>query len=202
MADLVASKVDLAVQITSAPLDDLVATRLCDVRWNFVATPACLQALEQSLGRPLRAPADLLQARLILPLAMGGRLAWLTGSGDDGVSAALDVLPSLQSGDYRLLYDAVLDGLGLALLPDYVTSAALAGGTLVAVLDQVGVLRPGQCHVPGAHARPPAHHGGPRLPAVPARGHRHRRAQLAGGRRRGGRGPVFLGRPNSRQTPA
>lgn len=137
MADLVASKVDLAVQITSAPLDDLVATRLCDVRWNFVATPACLQALEQSLGRPLRAPADLLQARLILPLAMGGRLAWLAGSGDDGVAAALDVLPSLQSGDYRLLYDAVLDGLGLALLPDYVTSAALAGGTLVAVLDQV-----------------------------------------------------------------
>jgi len=62
MADLVASKVDLAVQITSAPLDDLVATRLCDVRWNFVATPACLQALEQSLGRPLRAPADPLAA--------------------------------------------------------------------------------------------------------------------------------------------
>lgn len=134
MADLVASKVDLAVQITSSPLDDLVATRLCDVRWQCVATPACLHALEQTLGRPLRAPADLLQARLILPLAMGGRLAWQTG---DGAAAVLDVLPSLQSGDYRLLYDAVLDGLGLALLPDYVASSALASGTLVAVLGDV-----------------------------------------------------------------
>jgi DNA-binding transcriptional LysR family regulator len=136
MADLVASKVDLAVQITSSPLDDLVATRLCDVRWQCVATPACLHALELALGRPLREPADLLQARLILPLAMGGKLAWHAGNGGDGV-AVLDVLPSLQSGDYRLLYDAVLDGLGVALLPDYVTSSVLASGALVAVLGDV-----------------------------------------------------------------
>ncbi|CAB5682482.1 D-malate degradation protein R [Delftia tsuruhatensis] len=131
LGDLVASKVDLAVQITSSPLDDLVATKLCEVRWHFVATPACLQAL----AGPLREAADLAHARLILPLAMGSRLAFHTQGG--AAAGSMEVSPSLQSGDYRLLYEAVTAGQGLALLPHYVTAGAIADGRLVPVLEHV-----------------------------------------------------------------
>ena len=131
LGDLVSSKVDLAVQITSSPLDDLVATKLCEVRWHFVATPACLQALD----RPLWEPASLMDARLILPLAMGKKIAF--HARDGAVSGSLDVSPSIQSGDYQLLYDAALADLGVALLPNYVTANAIASGALTPVLSHV-----------------------------------------------------------------
>lgn len=131
LGDLVASRVDLAVQITSSPLDDVVATRLCDVHWHCVATPACLQALTA----PLRQPEDLLATRLILPLAMGGKLVFQAGAHSPPNS--LEVAPSIQSGDYRLLYDAVLADLGVALLPHYVSNHAIASGALLRVLPQL-----------------------------------------------------------------
>lgn len=131
LGDLVSSKVDLAVQITSSPLDDLVATKLCEVRWYFVATPACLQALD----KPLWEPASLLDARLILPLAMGNKIAFYARGG--AVSDSLEVSPSIQSGDYQLLYDAALADLGVALLPNYVTANAIATGVLTPVLSHV-----------------------------------------------------------------
>ena len=126
--DLVASKVDLAIHITSSPLEDHVATKVCEIDWGLVCTPHYLQGLAQ----PLASPADLKQARLITPLSLGHRLEF---SGPDGAGPMwVQHSPFIQSGDYQFLFNAAMEGLGIALLPHYAICDAVHRGDLVQVL--------------------------------------------------------------------
>ncbi len=131
--DLVASKVDLAIHITSDPLNDHVATQVCDIRWCLVCTPEYLQ--QHALH--VHQPADLKHARLITPLALGQRLEF---TGPDGPGAVLvQHSAAIQSGDYQFLFNAVSQGLGIALLPSYAVCEALGRGSLVRVLPRHAV---------------------------------------------------------------
>ncbi|BCN36868.1 LysR family transcriptional regulator [Alicycliphilus denitrificans] len=132
--DLVASKVDLAIHITSAPLVDHVATKVCGIRWCLVCTPQYLQ--QHALH--LEQPADLKQARLIAPLALGQRVEF-TGPGGAG-KVLVQHGASIQSGDYQFLFNAASQGLGIALLPSYAVCEALKRGDLVRVLQRYEVM--------------------------------------------------------------
>lgn len=127
--DLVASKVDLALHVTSAPLEDHVATRICAIDWGLFASPDYVKALAQ----PLLQPSDIKQARLIAPLNATQRLEF----GSPGCRAVerIPVLPTIQSGDYQFLFNSAMAGLGVVLLPNYAVRDALKAGTLVQVLQ-------------------------------------------------------------------
>jgi DNA-binding transcriptional LysR family regulator len=128
ISDLVATKVDLAIHITSAPLQDHVATRVCGIGWSLVGTPRHLQAL----GRPLAHPDALRGLDLITPLVLGPRLEFTPPGG--GAPVFVQQSPRIQSGDYPVLLDAALADLGIALLPDYAVHQAVASGALARVL--------------------------------------------------------------------
>ena len=131
--DLVASKVDLAIHITSAPLEDHVATRVCDIHWGLFATPAYLQ----SLAAPLEHAHDIKLARLVAPLNMAHRLEFC--SHDSGLQQLVQCEPFIQSGDYQFLFNAAMENLGIALLPNYAVRDAVNQGALVQVLRGYGV---------------------------------------------------------------
>lgn len=131
--DLVASKVDLAIHITSAPLEDHVATRVCGIEWGLFATPAYLQ----TLGLALQTPQDIKHARLLAPLNIHHRLEFWQHS--DGVHEQVQSTPSIQSGDYQFLFNAAMADLGVVLLPYYAVREAMAQRGLVQVLDGFGV---------------------------------------------------------------
>ncbi|MDM9558258.1 LysR family transcriptional regulator [Bordetella petrii] len=130
IGDLVSAEVDLALKITSAPPEDHVARRLCAIQWCLCATPGFLLD-----GRPVRTLAQLGRCSMIAPQSLGRRfdLRLKPAHGDPLI---LRVAPRLQSGDYPFLRDAVLAGLGVALLPRYAVWTQLRDGLLTEILPE------------------------------------------------------------------
>ena len=126
--DLVASKVDLAIHITSAPLEDHVATRVCAIDWGLFAAP---QYLRTASG-VLQAPHDIKKFKLITPLNLPGRLEFTDRH--TGTTTLVQSEAFIQSGDYQFLFNAAHAGLGLALLPYYAVAESIRAGSLVQVL--------------------------------------------------------------------
>lgn len=131
--DLVASKVDLAIHITSSPLEDHVATRVCDIRWGLFAAPNYLK----TLATPLQHAYDIKFARLITPLNIAHRLEFRNQ--ENGMQQHVQSNPLIQSGDYQFLYNAAVAGLGVVLLPNYAVKDAIDNGMLVKVLESYDV---------------------------------------------------------------
>jgi DNA-binding transcriptional LysR family regulator len=129
IGDLVSAEVDMALKITSAPPEDHVARRLCDIHWCLCAAPSYLAR---------QGPVDSIEALtlcdLIAPASLGRRfdlkLTYL------GARILLRVSPRLQSGDYPFLVEAVSGGLGVALLPRYAVWRQLREGQLIEILPE------------------------------------------------------------------
>jgi DNA-binding transcriptional LysR family regulator len=117
---------DLAVRHTSAPPDTHVAVKLCASRALLVASPAYLR----QHGAPVH--PDALSHHACLPYLRPGPAVWLFEKGAQRLR--VPVLGPLRAGNSEILRDAALDGLGLALLPDFSAAAALRAGRLVEVL--------------------------------------------------------------------
>lgn len=127
--DLVAAKVDLAIHITSAPLEDHVATRVCKIDWGLFAAPQYLQRVNGALAQP----HDIKKFKLITPLNLPARLEFTCRT-----TANITLVQSeafIQSGDYQFLFNAAQSGLGIALLPYYAVANAVRVGKLVQVLS-------------------------------------------------------------------
>jgi DNA-binding transcriptional LysR family regulator len=123
--DLIAEKVDISLSVTDAPGPSTVARKLCPVRWIVCSSPGYLAARATPRG-----PADLVG------------LAWVDqferdflelddGNGRERVKLAT----RLKCTDLTLLRCALVEGLGVGVLPDYVAHRALQDGTLVQLLD-------------------------------------------------------------------
>lgn len=128
IGDLISAEVDIALKITSSPPEDHVARRLCDIQWCLCASPDFL-----ARNGPVQRVEQLGRCDLIAPQSLGRRfdLRLKQAHGDPLI---LRVAPRLQSGDYPFLRDAVLAGLGVALLPRYAVWELLRDQTLVQVL--------------------------------------------------------------------
>jgi DNA-binding transcriptional LysR family regulator len=129
--DLVEDGFDLALRVRERLDTDatLVVRRLGISRRIFVASPGNLAGRE-----PIVDLATLSRGPL---LSIGEDIQeerWILGS--EHGETELTVLPRLASSDFRVLLDAALAGVGVALLPQSVCRAALADGRLVHVLPQ------------------------------------------------------------------
>jgi DNA-binding transcriptional LysR family regulator len=127
--DLVAERIDLAVRLAPAVEGDVIAARLMTTRYRVVASPAYLAS-----APPLDRPEDLARHRLLLFTIRPFRSRWLfrdaSGTREVPVTGDITISPA---GAIR---DAALAGLGVALLPNYLTDPEITAGRLTRLLTR------------------------------------------------------------------
>ncbi|WP_119155495.1 LysR family transcriptional regulator [Caldimonas tepidiphila] len=163
---------DLAVRHTSAPPDNHVAWRLCGSRALLVASAGYLRRR----GVP-RHPSEL-AAHDCLPYLRGGPAQWMFergASGEEPERVSVAVGGPLRANNSEVLRDAVLSGLGVALLPDFSAAAALRAGRLRELLPD---WRPVGFFGEGVYAMRP---WSPQVPRAVQELVAHLRAALAAG---------------------
>ncbi|MBS1155183.1 MAG: LysR family transcriptional regulator [Proteobacteria bacterium] len=125
--DLVEEGYDLALRITAEPGPNLVARKLAPIRRKICASPAYLA----SRGTP-QTPRDLEHHNCLDYTYMSTGGHWRL-SGPDG-DIAVPVSGTLRMNDDEALSQAVLGGVGLALLPTFIVGKELQAGKLLEVL--------------------------------------------------------------------
>lgn len=127
LVDLVDEGYDLALRITSAPEEHLVARRLAPIRRKICASPDYLRRH----GLPRQA-SDLCRHNCLDYTHMSTQGQWRL-KGPDG-DIALPVSGTLRMNDDEALSQAVVGGVGLALLPTFIIGRELQAGRLIEVL--------------------------------------------------------------------
>ena len=124
--DIVAEGFDVALRIGDAPDSSLRVRRLCAVGFHIVAAPAYLA----THGRPDHA-ADLARHRLLryTNIAEAQRLR-----GPDGAEVLVRPEGPLLANSGEALIPALLAGLGIAWLPDFIVRPHLDSGAVEAIL--------------------------------------------------------------------
>jgi DNA-binding transcriptional LysR family regulator len=126
--DIVAEGYDVALRIGDLADSSLRARRLCGIATRIVAAPSYLAAH----GEPLHA-AQLADHRILGYSNVPG--PWrLRKAGESEVSIRPTGPLSANSGD--ALVPALLAGIGIARLPDFIVGAHVASGALVAILPE------------------------------------------------------------------
>jgi len=153
--DIVGSEMDLALRIGNLPDSSLSARRLATIGMHVYASPDYLARH----GEPLQ-PADLEHHRALAfsQQRHNGRYIWELSNGRETVEAQVN--PVLVANDPPSLFNAVISGVGLALLGDPFGKAAVEHGRLRRVLSPwVGptvelnaVFPPGRMHTPKVKA--------------------------------------------------
>ena len=126
--NLVEERIDLAIRISNQLDATLVARRIATCSSAVCAAPSYLQAH----GAPL-APEQLRLHRCITHSRVG-RTEWRLQR--NGQTVKVPVTGPLQSNEVAVTRQAVLEGLGLGLLPTYFIGDDLAQGRLVRVLPK------------------------------------------------------------------
>lgn len=126
--DLLRQEVDVALRVMAEPPEQLVAIDLARVRYVACASTdyASTHAMPASL--------DELYAVPLITSKVEGREQRISASrGSERHDLALR--PALASENFRFLREAVIAGLGVAVVPDYVVRQDIAEGRVVTVLD-------------------------------------------------------------------
>lgn len=153
--DLIASDMDVALRIGSLPDSSLSARKLASIGMQVYASPDYVA----QHGEPLQ-PADLEHHRVLAfsQQRHNGRYLWPLSDGQRTVDVA--VAPVLVANDPPALFNAVISGVGLALLGDPFGKIAVQQGRLRRVLsawagptvDVNAVFPPGRMHTPKVRA--------------------------------------------------
>lgn len=126
--DIVNEGYDVAVRLGHLPDSNLASRRLCQSRRVLVASPNYLAG-----HPPIRMPEDLTQHRLLH--YNGIHTQDLYRYQRDGQDYSFRITPHLRSNSAAMLMQGVKSGLGLTLLPLFVTGAAIQSGEVEQVLD-------------------------------------------------------------------
>ena len=126
--DLLRDEVDVAVRVMSEPPLQMVATELTRVRHVICA------AVGYASAHPMPAALeDLGQVPLITSAVAGRDLRVSAYQGEQ--RSELTLHPTLASENFQFLREAILAGLGVGLVPDYVVEPDVAAGRVVTALD-------------------------------------------------------------------
>jgi DNA-binding transcriptional LysR family regulator len=126
--DLMRDEVDIAVRVMSEPPQTLVAREMGAVRYLCCASSdyASAHVLPQTLE-------DLQRVPLITSAVVGRQLRLSAYLEQTRQEVTLE--PTLISEHFPFLREALLAGLGVGIVPDYVVSDAIASGSMVTALD-------------------------------------------------------------------
>jgi len=127
--DLMRDEVDIAVRIMSEPPQNLVARDMGSVRYVACAS----RSFAESRGMPVRLD-ELRTAPLITAAVVGRQLRVAAYLRDERHEVLLE--PTIISENFLFLRQAVLAGLGVGILPDYVVHDDLKRGDVVTTLDE------------------------------------------------------------------
>jgi DNA-binding transcriptional LysR family regulator len=126
--DLIGEGFDAALRIAVMPDSSLVARRLCDIDRHVLAAPAYLARF----GRPVH-PLDLASHRCLSYAQPQAPETWqFSNAAGDQCSVRPGGPLRVNNGD--ALMPALLAGLGIAALPDFIVGDALTDGRLEAIL--------------------------------------------------------------------
>ncbi|MEW9899705.1 LysR family transcriptional regulator [Chitinivorax sp. PXF-14] len=127
MLNPVGDEVDLMIQATDQPPPTMVARRLMPVRQVVCASPAYLARY----GLPQH-PLELAGHDCLYLGEVAGDARWSFRRGDESVSVTVSGRYVCNHSEVRL--EGVLNGLGIACLPDFIAADALARGEVIEVL--------------------------------------------------------------------
>ncbi|XYI02764.1 LysR family transcriptional regulator [Sorangium sp. So ce1128] len=122
--NLVSDGYDLAIRMGALGDSELVSHKLADIRMVIVASPSWLEQHDMP-----RSPGDL--ARHAAIVTRPELVHWQVGG------ETVHVPWRMSTGNMLVTRDAVKAGLGIALVPEFVASRDLAGGSLVRLLPDV-----------------------------------------------------------------
>jgi DNA-binding transcriptional LysR family regulator len=125
--DLLREEVDIAVRVMSEPPQQMVAIELAQVR--YVTCASVEYAREHAMPSRLE---DLGDVPLITSAVAGRDLRVSAYQGEE--RRELTLHPTLASENFQFLREAILAGLGVGLVPDYVVEQDLADGRVVTAL--------------------------------------------------------------------
>ncbi|MFO1296252.1 MAG: LysR family transcriptional regulator [Rubrivivax sp.] len=130
--DLIEEGVDVALRVRTAGQEDtnLAMRHLRDSAPIVVAAPALLKKVG-----PLAEPADLARVPAVEFSTAPGPVSWLL-IGPAGEERRVEVSPRLRADDFAITMQAAIEGVGVAVLPDYIVEPEIERGTLVRVLPQ------------------------------------------------------------------
>jgi DNA-binding transcriptional LysR family regulator len=132
--NLIEERVDLVLRSRLEVEDSagLVARPLADARRLLVASPAYLGRIDPPSGPRALSGCDTLGRPVEV---FEGQVRWeLNGPGEEEV-VVLQISPRLVANDLRLLLEAAIHGIGIALLPEPVVAAAIRNSLLTQVLS-------------------------------------------------------------------
>lgn len=122
--DLVAGQIDIAIRLAPAPKGDLISTRLRSTRYRVVASPRYVHRH----GAP-QTPAALANHACLRMTLPDYRTEWRFRQGQ--AEMVVGVTGPILISNALVLRAAARNGLGPALLADWMTDADLANGALV-----------------------------------------------------------------------
>jgi len=126
--DLLRDEVDIAVRVIPEPPANLVARELGPVRYVACAS----RDYAQAHGLPTL--LDQLHGAPVVTAAVAGRQLRVSAyQGEERREVLLE--PTLISENFLFLRQAILAGIGIGLVPDYVVQDELANGEIVSTLD-------------------------------------------------------------------
>ena len=127
VVDIAADGIDLAIRLSSEPQGMLISRKLMDTRYHVVASPGYLAGTTA-----IEAPNDLKDHACITLPFPGYRSRWKFRQNGDETQVA--VSSDLTMSSPLAIRRAVRDGMGIALLADWVVAEDLAAGKLVDLL--------------------------------------------------------------------
>lgn len=127
--DLLRDEVDIAVRVMSEPPQQTVAIELADVR--YVVCASTEYARQHTMPAALD---DLVRVPIITSAVVGRQLRLSAYQGTQRREVALH--PTLASENFQFLREAVLGGLGVGLVPDYVVAEDVEAGRAVTALQE------------------------------------------------------------------
>ncbi|EZP72229.1 LysR family transcriptional regulator [Sphingomonas paucimobilis] len=128
LIDMIEMGLDATIRIADMPDSSLRARRLGDVRVHLVASPAYLE----ERGRPVH-PVDLSGHDCLCYSNVTTPDVWrFSGPGEQNVAVQVRARMTVNSGDAML--PALLAGVGIARLPDFIIGDAMAAGDLEEIL--------------------------------------------------------------------
>lgn len=127
--DLLREEVDIAIRVMSEPPQQMVAIELAKVRYVLCATT------EYAATNGMPAALDDIASVPLITSAVGGRELRVSAyRGDERREVSLK--PTLASENFQFLREAVLSGLGVGLVPDYLVREDILESRMVAALAE------------------------------------------------------------------
>lgn len=131
--DIIEEGFDLAIRVGPSPDSSLISRKLCSVDLHLYASQQYLTG--NIANAPLKQAEDLKQHNCLFMSDSSHKQRWQLF--EDGKQHHVEFEASFISDDFSVIYQQVLNGLGIALLPDYMCEQALKDNKVQRVLDNL-----------------------------------------------------------------